>query len=96
VASISTVESFVARFSPCHFDCYRRGRFVLDAKNSRVGADGTATKVFDDALLRAQSQAGSCARAETRQAWPATLPDILAAVEARGRARRLDDGRWLG
>jgi hypothetical protein len=28
--------------------------------------------------------------------WKSRLPDILAALEALGRARRLDDGRWLG
>jgi len=28
--------------------------------------------------------------------WKARLPGILAALEALGRARRLDDGRWLG
>jgi hypothetical protein len=36
------------------------------------------------------------ARAPTQQPWPQTLPDILAALEALGRARRLDDGRWMG
>lgn len=28
--------------------------------------------------------------------WKTRLPDILAALEALGRARRLDDGRWMG
>jgi hypothetical protein len=28
--------------------------------------------------------------------WKSRLPDILEALEALGRARRLDDGRWLG
>jgi len=28
--------------------------------------------------------------------WKSRLPDILAALEALGRARRLDDGRWMG
>ena len=41
-------------------DCYQRGRFVLEAKKVRAGAH---TKGFDDALLRARSQAESYARA---------------------------------
>jgi len=40
--------------------CYQRGRFVLEAKKVRAGAH---TKGFDDALLRARSQAESYARA---------------------------------
>ena len=28
--------------------------------------------------------------------WKSRLPDILEALEALGRARRLDDGRWMG
>jgi len=28
--------------------------------------------------------------------WKSRSPDILAALEALGRARRLDDGRWMG
>ncbi len=52
-------------------DCYRRGCFVLEAKKikrsqrddaGKVGAGGTA-KTFDDALLRARSQAEGYARA---------------------------------
>jgi hypothetical protein len=46
--------------SPGRIDCYRRGAFVLEAK--KVGAGGTA-KAFDDALLRARSQAENYARA---------------------------------
>ncbi len=41
-------------------DCYRRGRFVLEAKKLRLGA---LTKGFDDALLRARAQAEAYARA---------------------------------
>ena len=41
-------------------DCYKRGAFVLEAKKVRAGA---ATKGFDDALLRARSQAETYARA---------------------------------
>ncbi len=41
-------------------DCYRRGAFVLEAKKLR---QGPATRGFDDALLRARSQAESYARA---------------------------------
>ena len=40
-------------------DCYRRGAFVLEAKKIRAGAG----KGFDDALLRARSQAEQYARA---------------------------------
>lgn len=45
--------------SPGRIDCYRRGAFVLEAKKLRA-AEG---KGFDDALLRARSQAEQYARA---------------------------------
>lgn len=41
-------------------DCYRRGHFVLEAKKLKLGP---ATKGFDDAMLRARSQAENYARA---------------------------------
>ncbi len=41
-------------------DCYRRGHFVLEAKKLRAGSH---TRGFDDALLRARSQAEGYARA---------------------------------
>jgi hypothetical protein len=28
--------------------------------------------------------------------WKSRLPDILEALAALGRARRLEDGRWMG
>ena len=49
--------------SPGRVDCYRRGAFVLESKKLKSGAlarqsaDGKTTKGFDDALLRARSQA---------------------------------------
>lgn len=46
--------------SPGRIDCYKRGHFVLEAK--RLRGAGTA-RAFDDALLRARSQAESYARA---------------------------------
>lgn len=51
--------------SPGRIDCYKRGHFVLEAKKVRKAtqsAGGTA-KAFDDALLRARSQAENYARA---------------------------------
>ena len=41
-------------------DCYRRGHFVLESKKLKTAS---ATKGFDDALLRVRSQAESYARA---------------------------------
>ena len=41
-------------------DCYRRGAFVLEAKKIRAGAH---TRGFDDALMRARTQAEGYARA---------------------------------
>jgi hypothetical protein len=41
-------------------DCYLRGHFVLEAKKVKAGS---ATKGFDDALLRARAQAEGYARA---------------------------------
>ncbi|MBL8314757.1 MAG: class I SAM-dependent DNA methyltransferase [Rubrivivax sp.] len=41
-------------------DCYKRGAFVLEAKKLR---QGSGTKGFDEALLRARSQAEAYARA---------------------------------
>lgn len=46
--------------SPGRIDCYRRGHFVLESKKLKLG---TQTKGFDDALLRARTQAESYARA---------------------------------
>jgi hypothetical protein len=48
-------------------DCYRRGAFIWESKKLKPGAAATAanatTKAFDDALLRARSQAEAYARA---------------------------------
>jgi len=44
-------------------DCYRRGAFVLEAKKLKVSRGDTPNKGFDDALLRARSQAEGYARA---------------------------------
>ncbi len=45
-------------------DCYKRGAFVLEAKKVRQGgAPIRASRAFDDALLRARSQAEAYARA---------------------------------
>jgi hypothetical protein len=55
--------------SPGRVDCYRRGAFVLESKKLNPGAlarqspGGKTTKGFDDALLRARSQAENYARA---------------------------------
>ncbi len=46
--------------SPGRIDCYRRGHFVLESKKLKLGAQ---TKGFDDALLRARTQAEGYARA---------------------------------
>ncbi|MEO6017239.1 MAG: DNA methyltransferase [Polaromonas sp.] len=46
--------------SPGRIDCYRRGHFVLEAKKLKSASH---TKVFDDALLLARSQAENYARA---------------------------------
>lgn len=46
--------------SPGRIDLYRRGAFVLESKKLKAGAH---TKGFDDALLRARSQAEGYARA---------------------------------
>ncbi|MDO8788561.1 MAG: hypothetical protein Q7J42_10875 [Sulfuritalea sp.] len=44
----------------------------------------------------AQAEAQLAANFTGRGRWKSRLPDILAALEALGRARRLDDGRWMG
>lgn len=52
--------------SPGRIDCYRRGAFVLESKKLNPGAlaaGGTTPKRFDDALLRARTQAEGDARA---------------------------------
>jgi hypothetical protein len=43
-----------------------------------------------------QTEQQLAARFTGKGRWKSRLPDILAALEALGRARRLDDGRWLG
>ena len=44
----------------------------------------------------AQTEAQLAANFTGKGRWKSRLPDILKALEALGRARRLDDGRWLG
>ena len=48
-------------------DCYKRGHFVWESKKLKAGVQaqqtGTTTKAFDDALLRARTQAENYARA---------------------------------
>ncbi|MCX7148126.1 MAG: class I SAM-dependent DNA methyltransferase [Rhodocyclales bacterium] len=44
----------------------------------------------------AQTAAQLAANFTGKGRWKSRLPDILAALEALGRARRLDDGRWMG
>lgn len=44
----------------------------------------------------AQTEAQLLARFAGRGRWKSRLPDLIKALEALGRARRLDDGRWLG
>ncbi|MDP2808687.1 MAG: class I SAM-dependent DNA methyltransferase, partial [Rhodocyclaceae bacterium] len=44
-----------------YIDCYRRAAFILEAKQTRLAE--TIGRVFDDALLRARSQAENYARA---------------------------------
>jgi hypothetical protein len=44
----------------------------------------------------AQTEAQLAASFTGKGRWKSRLPDILAALEALGRARRLDDGRWMG
>ena len=44
----------------------------------------------------AQTEAQLAASFTGKGRWKSRLPDILEALAALGRARRLDDGRWLG
>jgi hypothetical protein len=44
----------------------------------------------------AQTEAQLAASFTGKGRWKSRLPDIIKALEALGRARRLDDGRWLG
>jgi len=64
-------------------DCYRRGHFVLEAKKLRVGKH---TKGFDDALLRARTQAEGYARA--LPASEGRPPFLLVVDVGNGRCRQ--------
>ncbi|MDP2821835.1 MAG: hypothetical protein Q8O52_04020 [Sulfuritalea sp.] len=44
----------------------------------------------------AQTEAHLAANFTGKGRWKSRLPDILAALEALDRTRRLDDGQWLG
>ncbi|MCK9387343.1 MAG: hypothetical protein M0Q22_02985 [Sulfuritalea sp.] len=44
----------------------------------------------------AQTESQLAAHFTGKGKWKSRLPDILKALEALGRARRVDDGRWLG
>jgi hypothetical protein len=43
----------------------------------------------------AQTEAQLAARFTGKGRWKSRLPDILKVLESLGRARRLEDGRWL-
>ncbi|MDP2824128.1 MAG: hypothetical protein Q8O52_15805, partial [Sulfuritalea sp.] len=43
-----------------------------------------------------QTEAQLAANFTGKGRWKSRLPDIIKALEALGRARRLDDGRWMG
>jgi hypothetical protein len=43
-----------------------------------------------------QSEAQLAARFSGRGRWKSRLPELLATLATLGRARRLDDGRWMG
>jgi hypothetical protein len=43
-----------------------------------------------------QSEAQLAARFNGRGRWKSRLPELLATLSTLGRARRLDDGRWMG
>ena len=43
-----------------------------------------------------QTEGQLAARFTGKGRWKSRLPDILAALEALGRARRVEDGRWMG
>ena len=44
----------------------------------------------------AQTEAQLAANFTGKGRWKSRLPDILKALEALGRARRVEDGRWMG
>jgi hypothetical protein len=72
--------------SPGRIDFYRRGAFVCEGKRVKAGAQ---TKAFDDALLRARSQAEAYARALLRDGGPRAeggcgLPEPLPVHDVRG------------
>ncbi len=43
-----------------------------------------------------QSTADLAARFTGKGRWKARLPELLATLATLGRARQLDDGRWVG
>jgi hypothetical protein len=43
-----------------------------------------------------QSESDLAARFTGKGKWKARLPELLATLATLGRARRLDDGRWMG
>jgi hypothetical protein len=44
----------------------------------------------------AQTEAQLATNFTGKGRWKSLLPDIIKTLEALGRARRLDDGRWMG
>ena len=44
----------------------------------------------------AQTEAQLAANFTGKGRWKSRLPDILEALAALGRARRVEDGRWMG
>lgn len=73
-------------------DCYRRGCFVLEAKKLKVSGGGTPSKGFDDALLRARSQAEGYARALPAEEGRA-VPDRRRCRQRHRAVRRIHPHR---
>ena len=91
-------QAYGGRGQLCHTGAAR------PAANRKVGAGDTAFSakertsrekgLADSPSAQTETQLGAHFTGKGR--WKSRLPDILAALEAFGRARRLDDGRWMG
>ena len=91
-------QAYGGRGQLCHTGAAR------PAANRKVGAGDTAFSAKERTSREKGLADSPSAQTETQLAahftgkgrWKSRLPDILEALAALGRARRVEDGRWMG
>jgi len=67
----------------------------LTAKERNTYDKGLVAVLANALSQNPQSATDLAARFTGKGKWPAKLPELLATLAALGRARQLEDGRWM-